>query len=118
MRLEREVSNDQRQHMDCMPGDCLVARTLGNSDIPCPINKPARTPEMADHQVWVWLNNPGRWEIRGTGLVVDRERQRQEQFYRQGYQNALSDIAVALADGGADAVATWLKENREGGSDE
>ena len=37
---------------------------------------PKRTPEMENHQVWVWLQgmNPPRWEIRGTGVLDDRYR--------------------------------------------
>lgn len=28
---------------------------------------------LEDHQVWAWMNGPGRphWEVRGTGLVLD-----------------------------------------------
>jgi hypothetical protein len=31
---------------------------------------PPRTADMEDHQVWAWMNVPGRWEIRGTGAML------------------------------------------------
>lgn len=34
---------------------------------------PRLTTPPEKHQVWAWMNGPGRphWEIRGTGLVLD-----------------------------------------------
>lgn len=31
---------------------------------------------LEDHQVWVWMTGPGvaRWEIRGTGVMIDELR--------------------------------------------
>lgn len=40
-----------------------------------PSKPPARHGGMEAHQLWVWMAGgaPPRWEIRGTGLVLDPE---------------------------------------------
>jgi len=35
-----------------------------------PRKPPPRPADMEDHQVWAWMNVPGRWEIRGTGATL------------------------------------------------
>lgn len=39
-------------------------------------NPPSRE-GLESHQVWVWMNGPGQphWEVRGTGVALDRATQ-------------------------------------------